>query len=201
MDFYDFPYIGNNHPNWLYNMFHYFFQGLKPTTSLGFYHLKFKGIYLINDAWLIGMLPNILVLILDGNLKELKTWFLILSYTVTCINTTFTTWLGPWMYSSCSLIPDDSCVSFITLRWHKKKGWKIHDGSMIFPAHIKFGSGFSIFDDPPLSHDTPWDSHGILGKYQHFSWLNLEFKQHFIDTNLYTLFSIIASSQNDFLLA
>ena len=124
MDFYDFPYIGNNHPNWLYNMFHYFFQGLKPPTSLGFYHLKFKGIYLINDAWLIGMLPNILVLILDGNLKELKTWFLILSYTVTCINTTFTTWLGPWMYSSCSLIPDDSCVSFITLRWHKKKAGK-----------------------------------------------------------------------------
>ena len=28
-DFYDFPYIGNNHPNW----FSYFSEGLKPPTS------------------------------------------------------------------------------------------------------------------------------------------------------------------------
>ena len=30
MEFYDFPYIGNNHPNWLL----YFSEGLKPPTSL-----------------------------------------------------------------------------------------------------------------------------------------------------------------------
>jgi hypothetical protein len=32
MEFYDFPYIGNNHPNWL----SYFSEGLKPPTSLWF---------------------------------------------------------------------------------------------------------------------------------------------------------------------
>ena len=30
-EFYDFPYIGNNHPNWL----SYFSEGLKPPTSDG----------------------------------------------------------------------------------------------------------------------------------------------------------------------
>jgi hypothetical protein len=49
MEFYDFPYIGNNHPNWL----SYFSEGLKPPTSLWLVYeiplmVKFDGSLLVN---------------------------------------------------------------------------------------------------------------------------------------------------------